>query len=350
VKKEAASLFQQAGEAFNDATTRLIGGVDATNQAAVTKDLQTTQSLVNQVLSQDAAALNADATIHAHEVSDQINLELTYIAQHLDPYAPKGINDIQRDIIDIVQGDPLLAKLAGDGFSPLPPLATGPAPYVLNDAQAAFLTQFDHDVTALGNESVALVKAGGDVTAEVAKLDAFAAFADQFSASQGGLYSARFDNELRLNGNNGTIVHQLEAGLQNHDAKLVTQAANDLVANANDLSGNQVLADGTHVTAAAITQTGTAKNTPTTDTGHPDNAHQDAKLTTPKTDTHQENNDQHTLDALHDLMQTVAEKVQPPNQTPAPAPADHLADLHPVDQHALDHMNTHAAGHFDFIL
>lgn len=322
VSKEAASLFQQAGEAFNDATTRLIGGVDVTNQAAITKDLQTTQALVNQVLSQDAAALNADATIHAHEVSDQINLELTYIAQHLDPYASKGINDIQRDIIDIVQGDPVLAKLAGDGFSSAPPVATAPAPYVLNDAQAAFLTQFDHDVTALGNESVALLKAGGDVTAEVAKLEAFAAFADQFSASQGGLYSARFDNELRLNGNNGTIVHQLEAGLQNHDAKLVTQAANDLVANANDLSGNQVLANGTQIMAAAVTKT---------DTGHQNNGHQDA------------------MDALH-LMQTVAAKVQPPNDTPAPAPTDHLADHHAVDQHALDHMNTHATGHFDFNL
>jgi len=67
--------------------------------------------------------------------------------------------------------------------------------------------------------------------------------ADQYSTEQGGLFSARFNNEFTLNGVQGTASRELITGLETGNADLVNGAAAVLMANANDVRGN-MLANG----------------------------------------------------------------------------------------------------------
>ena len=85
-----------------------------------------------------------------------------------------------------------------------------------------------------------------------------------FDAAQGGIFEARFDNELL--GKNSTVGADVTAmikGLQNHDAALVKAAADGFHANAMDVSGNNVPLnggtfnpDGTTIADALGTATG----------------------------------------------------------------------------------------------
>jgi hypothetical protein len=62
-----------------------------------------------------------------------------------------------------------------------------------------------------------------------------------FDAARGGLFEARFDNELLGNDSNfGAEVSAMIRGLQTHDTALVTAAAEGFRANAVDVSGNNV--------------------------------------------------------------------------------------------------------------
>jgi hypothetical protein len=66
-----------------------------------------------------------------------------------------------------------------------------------------------------------------------------------FDAAQGGIFEARFDNELL--GQNSTVGADVAAmikGLQTHNAALVTAAAEGFHANAADVSGNNVPLNG----------------------------------------------------------------------------------------------------------
>src|SRR5262249_18950189 len=66
-----------------------------------------------------------------------------------------------------------------------------------------------------------------------------------FDAAQGGIFQARFDNELL--GKDATVGADVAAmikGLKTHDAALVTAAADGFHANAMDGSGNNVPLNG----------------------------------------------------------------------------------------------------------
>jgi hypothetical protein len=76
-------------------------------------------------------------------------------------------------------------------------------------------------------------------------LQGFEQNVQNFDAAQGGIFEARFDNELL--GKNSTVGADVTAmikGLETHNAALVTAAADGFHANAADVSGNNVPLNG----------------------------------------------------------------------------------------------------------
>ena len=247
----AARDFAAIGETFNDATTQLVGGVSADNQARVLADLQAVQNDLAKLLVQQPGAFTGETAIHAQNIVDQLNLEIGAVkSAGTDPYAAKYINDVQRDLLDIVNGDDNLVALAtqhgAHGFAAVPDLLIKPAPFQGNAEQTAFMKQFVADATDLGAQAVDLAvtdKVGPNDPQTLAlehKIQDFATQVDAFTKAQGGLYSARFDNEFAHDGVNGTATRALVDALAAGDGAKVQAAANVLAANAGDVASNML--------------------------------------------------------------------------------------------------------------
>src|SRR5215471_254796 len=167
-----------------------------------------------------------------------------------DAFVPKFINDVVRDVQDIVAGDPQLSALAhqgnSSGFQQVSFLLTPPTPFPDSGAQTQTLLQFVADSNSLATRAQALVGADPH-SAAVLQLEAdihtFSVNADAYSTAQGGLFSARFNNEFTLNGVQGTASRELITGLETGNADLIKGAADVLSANADDVRGN-MLANG----------------------------------------------------------------------------------------------------------
>ncbi|MEZ5815479.1 MAG: hypothetical protein R3D44_00155 [Hyphomicrobiaceae bacterium] len=240
--------FADLGEIFNDATTRMIGGVTAQNERTILRDISLVQSGLERLIAAKPQDFEGTAGIHAQNIIDQLQLEQQVIANRgNDPFAAKYLNDVQRDLIDIVQGDDQLATLATangkNGFAPVPDLLAAPAQFQGNAEQTDFMRNFVTTSEQLAERAVELVAAGAsqsDRDALAAEIQAFGEEANAFTRAQGGLYSARFDNEFAAEGVNGTASRALIEGLKTSDAKLVGAAAEVLVANAQDVAGNML--------------------------------------------------------------------------------------------------------------
>lgn len=245
-----AADFAQLGNIFNDATTRLVGGVTHGNAHAILSDLQSVQTGLEHLITTQPNAFQGETAIHAQNIVDQLNLEIAAVKSiGSDPYAAKYINDVHRDLLDIIHADGNLTALAtqhgANGFAAVPGLLAPPAQFQGNAQQTAFMTQFVADSQSLGTRAVDLIHSGAAPgSAAVAQLihdvQAFDTNANQFTLAQGGLYSARFNNEFALDGVNGTASRALIAGLQTGNATEVQAAANVLAANAADVSGNML--------------------------------------------------------------------------------------------------------------
>lgn len=252
-----AADFAQLGALFNDATTRLVGGATAANSAAIMNDLQKVQTGLDQLIAKQPELFQGESAIHARNIVDQLNLETAAIKSiGTDPYAAKYINDVQRDLIDIVQGDANLAALAtqhgANGFAAVPGLLVPPNPFPGSAEQTAFMTKFVTDAQSLGAQAVTLADthtAPGSAAAVqlIQDVQAFLANTNAFTIAQGGLYSARFNNEFALDGVNGTATRALVHGLQTGNADEVHAAANVLAANAADVATNMLGLGGTPV-------------------------------------------------------------------------------------------------------
>src|ERR1700730_8768286 len=148
------------GEQFNDVTSLLEGGVPATNKPVILTDLHEIQNNLRDVVQQEehSGTLTGLSAIHLQNVEDQFTLEIhTVQAVGSDANAPKEVNDIQRDLIDIIQGDPTLSAQAGDGFGAVPGLLVPAAKFQDNAAQTAFWAQYVIDSNNLGAKAVQLV-------------------------------------------------------------------------------------------------------------------------------------------------------------------------------------------------
>src|SRR5215831_18978135 len=238
-----------ATELFNDATTREIGGVGPDQVNLIVSDLIGVQ----QMLRAADPAINNLSDLHTHVIVNQLNEEIASVENANSPagtlvlgtdlgqFVGRAINDIHRDIIDIAQGDPGVQALFNP--TPLPDLNTPRAPFHDNADQTAFITQWIQDSNHLGQMAVTIANNNfnGDIAALVQQIQTYA---NTFDQSQGGLFSARFWNELRSDGTAGTAANALIEGLQTHNAGEVDAAAEQLATNASDLATNNVKADG----------------------------------------------------------------------------------------------------------
>jgi len=241
-----------ATELFNDATTRLIGGTGPDQANLIVSDLIG----VKQALTAAVPQINNLSDLHVHVIINQLDEEIASVENATSPtgtlilgtdlgqYVGRAINDIHRDIIDIAQGDPGVQAV----FNPaaLPALNTPPAPFHDNADQTTFLAQFIQDSNHLGQAAITIENNGftGDIAGLVQQIQTFATNANAFDMSQGGLYSARFWNELRGDGTAGTAANALIDGLQTHNAGEINAAAEQLATNASDVGGNNLKADG----------------------------------------------------------------------------------------------------------
>jgi hypothetical protein len=237
---------------FNDATTREIGGVGPDQVNSIVSDLIAVQQGLNAAFPK----ITDLTSLHAHVIANQLNEEIASVENansptgtlvlgtNLGQYVGRAINDIHRDIIDIAQGDPGLQAT----FNPatLPSLNAPPAPFHDDATQTAFLTQWIQDSNHLGQAAITIENNGftGDIAGLVQQIQTFENNASAFDQSEGGLWSARFWNELRSDGTAGTAANALIEGLQTQNAGEVNAAAQQLSMNASDVGGNNLKADG----------------------------------------------------------------------------------------------------------
>ena len=277
--------FAEIGTLYNSINNEVMGGVTPQNQALLFSQVITVQSQLQSLI--DSGALNnldgagnpATSLVHAQNIADQLNFLKTEVAAfgtHAGEQnvPPKFINDVVRDIQDIVASDPQLTALAHQGnhagFEQFSFLLAPPTPFhdsVGDDvfskdgehlvsagpdgvlSQTGTLLNFIDDSKALAARAQALAgqDPNGAHKADIAQLETdihnFSVAADHYSTAQGGVFSARFNNEFTLDGVQGTASREMITGLQTGNADLVNGAAEVLTGNATDVRTN-MLANG----------------------------------------------------------------------------------------------------------
>ena len=252
--------FAEIGTLYNTINNELEGGVTRLNQQLLLQQVGTVQTQLQNLINSgaldnlDGAGNPAISLVHAQNIADQMNfLHKEIGAFGTDTYVPKFINDVVRDVQDIVAGDERLTALAHEdnhaGFEQFSFLLAPPTPFPDTPLQTDTLLKFIADSNDLGARAQAL--AGHDphgtdsaaITQLETDIQTFSTNADAYSTAQGGLFSARFNNEFTLDGVQGTASRELIHGLETGNAGLVNGAAAVLSANASDVRGN-MLANG----------------------------------------------------------------------------------------------------------
>jgi hypothetical protein len=258
--------FAQIGTLYNTISNELEGGVTPQNQQLFLNQVGTVQTQLQQLI--DSEALNnvdgagnpAVSVVHAQNIADQLNFLNTEIgAFGTDANVPpKFINDVVRDLQDIVAGDPQLTALAQQGnhsgFEQFSFLLAPPAPFPDTPRQTDTLLKFIGDSNDLAGRAQALAginphdpNVNPDDAAKIAQLEIdvqdFSTAADAYSTAQGGVFSARFNNEFNLDGVQGTASRELITGLETGNGDLVNGAGAVLMGNASDVRSN-MLANG----------------------------------------------------------------------------------------------------------
>jgi trimeric autotransporter adhesin len=277
----------QIGSVFNAATDLAVGGLNHSNLPQFDADMKAistgltnllnNQTALSAIETGEAPTDAALTTIHLQTVLDQINLQTNSFDHEYasNPnVAARATNDNLLDIIDIVQGDVALNTAAGGngnpgttgGFAEMPAYLEGTIThYQDNQAQTNFWAQFLAEGNVINNQ-LDNVAAGNNATpAEISPLiteiQNYEKFGASFSTSQGGVFGARFDNELQ----GGTLLADSKAAVQGlqgiangdtgaalaADQAQIQAAGQGFVADANDVSGNNIpLGGGTYVGTA----------------------------------------------------------------------------------------------------
>jgi uncharacterized protein YeaO (DUF488 family) len=243
----------QVGAIFDDFVNHSLGGINSSNQQYLADEANTLVSDMQQLIAANPDQFQGLAAVHAEAVVRQLQLEQKYIHDAVagDPVAGRGSNDNLLDMIDIVQGDDTLAQMANQGgvsgFTPIGD-ALNPTPqYVDNQAQTTFWANFIADSNSLGQRAIEAVQsdAPNAKAGLIGDLMQFQNQATHFDASQGGIFGARFDNELL--GKTSTLgaeVSKMIEGLKTGNAELVAAAADQMHNNAADVGGNNLPVNG----------------------------------------------------------------------------------------------------------
>jgi trimeric autotransporter adhesin len=275
--------FAQIGTVFNAAADLAVGGVNHSNLGQFNADLKAISTGLSNLVNSPTqlAALEAGetpqnaalTTVHLDTMLNQINLQLSTFNHQFNSnhtLATRGTNDNLLDIIDIAQGDTTLAAAANNGgaagFAPLPSYLTGTIQhYQDNQAQTNFWAQFLSEANVIGGQ-LNNVAAGNnaspaEVQSLITEIQNYQQFGASFANSQGGVFSARFNNELT----GGTLLADTQnavqglKGIANGDtgAKLaadqaqIQAAGQGFIADAQDVSGNNTpIGGGTYVGTA----------------------------------------------------------------------------------------------------
>ena len=182
-------------------------------------------------------------------------------------------------MIDIVQTDQALNTAAGGngspsstgGFAEMPSYLTGTIQHFQdNQAQTNFWAQFLSEANTI-NGQLQNVAAGNNATpaelqALVTEIQNYQQFGASFAQSQGGIFGARFNNELQggtLLADTNNAVHGLQ-GIANGDTGAalaadqaqILAAGQGFTADAQDVSGNNVPVGGGTYVGTATTVSG----------------------------------------------------------------------------------------------
>jgi hypothetical protein len=229
----------------------------------------------------NAAALT---TIHIETMLNQINLQLQkYDGMEAAGTATglRGTADNLLDIIDIAQNDAAINVASGGngnaghvgGFAEDPGGLTGTVTkFQDNQVQTNFWAAFLSEANTINAQLTAIQNGkAAATTALITQIQNYQHFGAGFDATQGGIFQARFDNEL----NNGTLEADSAnaikglTGILNHDAgaalaadmAMLNAAGVGFVADAKDVSGNNIAIGGaTYVGTATTVATATSVN------------------------------------------------------------------------------------------
>jgi hypothetical protein len=242
------ATFADIGALFNDVVLKSLGGVSASTAHGLNAEITGIQTDLKQLIAHDHQDFGGLTGIHVQTILNQLQLEKQYdTAAGSSTISARGLNDNLLDIIDIVQGDSNLAAIAGHGWAPAPDAAHPTTPFQDNAAQTNFWAGFIASSNALGQAGMQLVGSGdkAGIHELIQDLKIFQTNVEKFDASQGGIFEARFDNELLgAKSTTGAEVAAMIQGLKTGNATLVAAAANEMHANAADVSGNNVPVNG----------------------------------------------------------------------------------------------------------
>jgi hypothetical protein len=302
---KAGANLSDIGTVFNAATNLADGGLNASNLHEFGSDMKAIaaglQNFINggglaaaeantaaeQALADDngisLSAAQALTAVHAQTMLNQIELQINKFdgMYASDPnVAARSTNDNLLDIIDIAQNDPALAASAGNttgapshdgGFAEQPGYLAGTIQhYQDNQAQTDFWSAFiagannlNNALTAEANGTVHLDTAG--LNSLVQQVQGYQQLGASFDGAQGGIFGARFDNELlggTLKADTSTALQALH-DIQNNggtvsatDAAKLTAAGFGYVADAQDVSGNNAPNGGGTYVGTATTVAG----------------------------------------------------------------------------------------------
>ncbi len=285
----SGASLAQIGNVFNAAADLAVGGLNHNNLSEFNSDMKTvatgltnlinnpTQLSALETAAGETGSAAALTTVHLDTLLNQTNLQINSFDKLYasNPnVAARSTNDNVLDMIDIVQGDAALNTAAGGngtpastgGFAELPSYLTGTITHFQdNQAQTNFWAQFLSEANVI-NGQLQNVAAGNNATpAEVQSLvteiQNYQQFGASFSQSQGGIFGARFNNELQggtlladtnnaVQGLQGIAKGDTGAALAADQAQILA-AGQGFAADAADVSGNNIpVGGGTYVDAA----------------------------------------------------------------------------------------------------
>jgi trimeric autotransporter adhesin len=293
------------GQVFNAAADLAVGGINASNLTEFDNDMKTVATGISNILNNptelaqietgEQGAAAALTTVHLDTILNQIDLQINKFdpLYATDPnVAARSTNDNTLDIIDIVQNDANLNAAAGGNGNPGSVGGFAEFPAYLNgaggvNAHGGTILQFQDDqpqtnfwATFLSeantiNTALQAVAANQDTPAQIqaliTQIQNYQQFGANFDAAQGGVFGARFDNELlsgTLLADTNNAVHGL-TGIANGDVgpaltadqAQILAAGSGFVADANDVSGNNLpIGGGSFVGTATTVATATSTN------------------------------------------------------------------------------------------
>ena len=263
------ATFADLGALFNDAANKLVGGINPGNRHDVQTDLKAVAANLHDMIANNPgiftdgqnAVDGATSLLHAQTIENQLHLQIHNFDTSQAGVAHRGSNDNMLDIIDIVQGDTRLQALAteggANGFANFGDFLTGTGhKFQDNAAQTKFWADFIVGANTLNAQATALVGSTDTqaINHLIGQVHQYEQYGANFDAKQGGIFAARFVNELGPH--SGTLAADaamMIKGLQSGDAALVQAAGAGMIADAGDVSGNNVPVNGGTFNTAGMT-------------------------------------------------------------------------------------------------